>query len=237
MQRYKSILLSKKKYKEYDELLLLYVEHVGVISAIIRGSLRRKNKYNGKIELFTTYYIEMNVQRNLSVVYGFERVESWVEAPEQLLPLYLNGSQINELIKKAVPERQAISGLFLIIESMYTFIINSETPELAVAFVEMKLAPYLGVDYTFTHCTLCGTTEQIAAFSFENGGIVCKDCMQFSAEDIIDNHKLKVLIAFHRLQLSDFISAKIAKADAVFLVLFWKEIFEHQLGIHLNSQK
>lgn len=236
-QRVKAIVLSKKKYREYDELIWLYTEEYGMLSAIIYGVKRKRSRYKGELSLFSLVYIDIKLREGLSIIYDFELLDKHIDENAVFLS-YTYASQLSELIRRVIPEKEQITGLLSLLHELFIIIPTMHHPELLLPFLEQKLLPYSGSMVTLNACVSCGKTQNITGFSFAMQGLICQSCQDKLLEkDILDIDKIKLLVAFSKISITKLNTLFLTKDELIFICEFWNDIYENNLGIVLRSQK
>jgi len=235
--RIKAIILAKQKYREYDELVWIYTEQHGVLSAIIYGIKRKRSKYQGELALFSLVYVEIKVRTGLSTIYNFDLIDKHVTA-DSLFLSYTYGAGLSELTRRVLSDVQPIYGMFDLLVRLFTLIPRLKQPELVLVYFKQKLLPYTGSQVGLVHCVCCSESTHIIGYSHRLHGLVCGRCQHMLVEnDIRDTEKIKVLVAFFRLTIDKLAELVMPEADLAFLVLFWDELYGNNLGMSLKSQK
>jgi len=235
-ERTQALILMKQKYREYDELIWLYTEEYGLLSAVIHGIKRKKTKFSGELPLFALVYIEIKRTKGLSTIYNFEIIESNV--PDDAVFLcYTHGGAMSELTRRLLSDYPPIRGVFTLLAQLFAFIPQVEQPELLLVYLKQRLLPYTGSQIALDGCVSCGQTTDIVGYCYRLQGIVCKNCQhELDVRDIRELAKIKVLVAFFRLELEALSTLVIDEAAQAFLISFWDELYANNLGITLKSQ-
>lgn len=236
-QRIKAIVLAKRKYREYDELVWLYTENYGILSAIIHGVKRKRSKYKGELSLFSVVYVDVKIKTGLSTIYDFEILKQSINEKNIFLG-YTYGSQISELLRRVLPEKEAISGMFNLIETLLLLLDKLAYPNLAVAFLQQKILVFTGSQIVLERCVICQKQTNIVAYSYFHHGLICQTCQSYVMKtDLVDDQLLKLLVAFSRLDVNKLEQLQLDLHAANFISQFWQHIYEQDLGIVLKSQK
>lgn len=232
-----AIVLAKRAYKESDELIWLYSDCYGLISTVIHGINRKKSRYKGKIPLFA--YIQADIKRRsgLSTIIDFKVMSHFDMTKVAVFDVLTYGSQISELIRKILPEQQKNICMFEEIRQAFMLLPNVGQKGLLVMYFQNKLLSFIGIEYTYDCCVNCQSTRQIIAFSSVYGGLICQKCSALvSKNDLVEQHKLKVLVAFSKITLENIPALVLDEQDYLFLSMFWQVLYEQGAGIQLKSQ-
>jgi DNA repair protein RecO len=233
-----AVVLNKRKYKEYDELVWLYSDDFGVLSAIIHGTKRKKNRFANQLPLYSCIFLNITVKHGLSIINDFTLCPETIIKGKNILRRFTYGAPLCELIQQIVTEKQGIKGLYAILNKLFIQIDQNSHPELCVAFLQQKLLHLTGIIYVFDRCVVCNATKNIIAFSHNKGGILCRDCLDNHENDnLVDVNMIKNLISFNKLSLPKLATLKLSTAVVNVITDFWNDIYENNLGIILKSTK
>ena len=236
-QRIKAIILSKKKYREYDELVWLYTEEYGIVSAIVHGIKRKRSKFKGELSLFSIIYVDIILKKGLSILVDFELIKQTIQ-DDNIYLTYSYAATMSELVRRIFSEKEPMSGLFRLLEQLLCLIRTMHHPELLLAYLQQKLLRYSGMYITLDKCVLCGETQHILGYSYQYHGLVCAKCQEhLVTTDLRYSGLLKLLIAFERLPVEKLASLVLEQTDITFICTFWNDIYVNELGITLKSQK
>ncbi|GBU11330.1 DNA repair protein RecO [Erysipelotrichaceae bacterium] len=238
MEKLETIILAKKKYREYDELVWFFTEEYGLISAIVRGVKKKTNPYRGQLTLFSFVTMDVIVKTGLSIITAFENQGYHTKDSQSMLNIFIYGSQISELIQRVLPEKEKVSGLFNMLVFFVEKLDKLSSPNIAVLFFQQRLLFYTGVQVNLAFCSICHEKNDIIAFSNYYHGLLCLKCKaEVGMYDITDIWKLKVLVAFSQITLEKIEGLILDEQEEAFLTAFWDEIYLETLGISLKSKK
>lgn len=231
----KIIVISVTQYKEKDGIINAISEQ-GVVSFLARGILDPKNKFaplNNYLTIADIELTESNAKhpslKNYSIIATPIRMESNLD--------YL-------------------ASVMLIAEATKSLLQDDEKPAiyswLEKAILEMKNSQdYIGIDiiylanifklagYEFevNRCVFCGSKKNIVAFSFNDGGFVCGDCLN-EMEDIKKDLSPKQMLLLRFIFNTDsYIIPQELKDRDNELVILSKlgEFISDSFGIRLSS--
>jgi len=236
-ERIKAIILAKQKYREYDELVWLYTDMYGIVSAVIHGIKRKRAKFAGELILFSVVYVEIKRRKGLSTIYAFDLIVDNL-TQEKLFLGYTHGASLSELTRRVLSEQPPIRGMFALLSRLFSLLSELEQPALLLVYLKQQLLPYTGSHIILDHCVCCGQTSKIVGYSYRLQGLVCTQCVHaLHKTDIRETEKIKVLVAFFRLPIDKLPTLAVEKTASDFLVKFWDDVYMHNLGLSLKSQK
>jgi len=98
-----------------------------------------------------------------------------------------------------------------------------------------KLITLCGVQPEINHCVNCGRKENIVAFSFNEGGFICRDCANESTVNDLSPNQLLLLRACFMAKEYELPEKLFNKDDADHILNKFFEFINDNLGYKLNS--
>ena len=93
-----------------------------------------------------------------------------------------------------------------------------------------------GVELEVNKCVYCGNKRDIVAFSFENGGFICENCLN---EDMVrDLNKNQMLLIRYIFRAKDYSLPEIERysvEDKKLILSKLKDFVDEFIGVKLNS--
>lgn len=142
------IIIRTIRYSESSLIVHWLTEDHGRVSTMVRGALRPKSTFRGKLDLF--YHCQISFQRNsrstlhnlreINLRENFERIRQNVEKISQ-------ASYIAQLISKSVEEDTPVDGLFPLLTNFLDNLNQPKKPDLLlVLWFEFRLLQVLGLE-------------------------------------------------------------------------------------------
>ena len=101
--------------------------------------------------------------------------------------------------------------------------------------VEVKYLEYLGVFINLDSCSKCGSNKDIVTISFNDGGLICKNCYQ--NEEIVDLKMVRILRNYLYVNLEKISKIDIDNNLVKKINLFLDLYYEQYTGLYLQSKK
>jgi len=163
-------------------MIVLFSEKYGKISAGTSISERGKNKSGLALRPFTLGRYELFKNKDSFNINGAETLESFYSLGENV-DKYMAASYVLELTENMLPEEQASPGMFNMLKEFLRLLEkrSNSFDTLLVAYMIRALALYGSAPVT-NQCSRCGKEGEYKAFSVEDGGLVCKDCLSTGDE-------------------------------------------------------
>lgn len=171
-----AIVLRAHNYSEADQLLVLFTEKMGKLSAIVKGVKKPKSKLRGGVQVFSHTNMELFLGKNLATVTQAEPINTFAPLREDLFRMGC-GAYLAELLDSLTPEGERDIDLYRLILSGF-HLLSIEEPWLAVTAMKIRLLRQLGYQPQMEDCTDCGQGSLSEKFfSPELGGVICQHCL------------------------------------------------------------
>lgn len=163
-------------------MIVLFSEKYGKISAGTSISERGKNKSALALRPFTLGRYELYKNKDSFSVNGAETIESFYSLGEDV-DKYMAASYVLELTENILPEDQPSPGMFSLLKEFLGLLEKRRNSydTLVIAFMIRALALF-GAAPALDRCSRCGKEGEYKAFSVEDGGLICSDCLGASDE-------------------------------------------------------
>ena len=178
-----AICIRKVDYSESSQILTLFCRENGKISAIAKGSRRRKSSFGSPIGLFSVGDIVYLPTRsgNLATLVEFDHLPLFSQIRNSLLAMNA-GTMMCEMIALLTDQYDPHPGLY---NKFITFLDNisskgTKQHRLAHLIVfQLNMLGELGTAIPLRNCGNCGCElagSSLVYFCAETGGFICRDC-------------------------------------------------------------
>lgn len=171
-----AIILRARNYSEADQLLTLYTEKRGKLTAIVKGVKKPKSKLRGGVQVFSHTNLDLYLGKNLATVTQAETINTFAPLREDLLRMG-SSAYLAELLDSLILEGESDPRLFNLI-LMGFYLLSLEDPRLATKVMEIRLLRELGYEPQLESCVNCGQKAGGGSFSPELGGLLCDQCLK-----------------------------------------------------------
>lgn len=193
LENIKGVVIKTRNYGETHKIITIFSNKLGKFNGIARGSNRPKSRMAAVTQPFIYGNYLVYVSRGLSTIQQGEIIESFRHIQEDIIKTaYI--AYIMELTDKLMDEKQPEPFIYdQFIQTMHwinAFSGAEHYLEIPVMMYELKLYAHGGFAPVVDHCVNCrNQNNQIAAFSIQNGGLLCAQCSRNSqgAIDISEN--------------------------------------------------
>ncbi|MEA1960322.1 MAG: DNA repair protein RecO [Bacillota bacterium] len=181
----KSVILKNRNLRESDQLVTIFSEKEGKLTAVARGTKKPKSSLRACTQPFCHSFLHLSRGRELDIITQGKIVNFFGNSREDITrTLYV--MYMMELLDKSmmerVPSQTVYRTLIYVLETMDQTGYNP----LLIRFFEMRLVVYLGYTPMLQHCVSCGQSSGNSTFfSLSEGGVLCTACREQEERNLI----------------------------------------------------
>ena len=231
----KIIVISKTDYKEKD-VIINAISEEGSISFKVRGGQIPGSAFywvNNPLSIADVEYVE-NVRYVHQILKSANLIYSPLHSDLKLNKL-LTINLVVEIMNKMLQEEERYL-LFHDIEDYFKATELEKNYHLAELIFIAKAIKVAGSEPEVNKCVYCGTKEKIVAFSFAEGGFICKKCLQ---EDMaIDLTPVQMQIVRFLFNVKNFAYLPVEKMnvkDLKAVFINFRNYISDAIGINLET--
>lgn len=172
----RSIILRNRDLRESDQLLTIFSEQEGKISAVAKGVKKAKSSLRGCVQPFCHSLLFFNRGRDMDLITQGKIIDFFGNSREDINRI-LYSMYIMELIDKSLLERVPLPKLYATLVEVLELINEQGLNLMLVRYFESQLLVNLGYQPVMDQCVLCGSLElSDSKFSLSEGGLLCSSC-------------------------------------------------------------
>ncbi|PIT87626.1 MAG: DNA repair protein RecO [Candidatus Magasanikbacteria bacterium CG10_big_fil_rev_8_21_14_0_10_40_10] len=176
-----AIVLKRKDWREFDELVSFYSQDYGRLDLISRGSKKITSKNSSYLAPGLAVEIEVVKGKEIDYLIKVQPTSLFVRTQNDLDNNLLLGYILNFCLKilKIGHRDETVFALLL----SFLKHISQPTlacPNLAYGFI-LKMLTSLGYGAQMKNCSICGQNQGLFGLAIEKGGIICHNC--YAKED------------------------------------------------------
>ncbi len=232
----KVIVLTNSKYKEND-IIFNAISEEGECSFKVCGGQSSKSPYVWLNNPLTIAEVEFGGDRRFKypTLKEAKLISSSLTLDNDLNYL-CTIAVINELVNKCFAEGERHI-LFKDIEESLTALKNNKDKLMVILILLARVAKYTGSELEVDKCVFCGSTKDIIAFSFPDGGFVCKNCFENSmaTTDLTPNQMLLIRYIFKSPNYECRGSDRYTDEDKKVILKCLREYLFDDIGVRLES--
>lgn len=209
MQNFTTNAINIRSYNlsESDKIIVMYSKEKGLIKGVAKGSKKTSSKLGGRMDMLVANKLMLHKGKNLDTICQAEALDTFMNLRRDMDKLFYSmycAEIINNFGIENDPNSEEIFNLFYsLLETMSKAKTKEETL-LSVLRFQLQVMNVSGYSLETDQCVKCNCkiNEEEIYFSFEQGGILCKDCKPSSIGAQKMHYKIKDFIKV--LQTTDF---------------------------------
>lgn len=231
----KVIILSKSNYKEKD-CIYNALSQEGLTSFMAKGAQDPKSKYvwlNNPLTIVDVDFLSDGRYKHKVI-----NSAVLISSPMQKSTNYEYLVAINVLteLSKNVLADEEKHLIFDEVEAALNALRNDKDHYMVILVYLAKLIKLGGAELEVDKCVFCGSKQDIVAFSFEDGGFVCRNCL--NKETVRDLNGTQLHLIRYIFKANDYSLPEIDKYsldDKKVILLKLKDFVDEYMGVKLNS--
>lgn len=175
----RGLVIKQTAFGEANRIITIFTKEYGIIKACVYGAKSTRSK-NSTATQFLAYsdFILFKSDKELMNIQSADIIESFFSVQEDIeklsLCVYLC-DLVYSLINTNAPDENILS---LLLNCIYALSKKNIPPETVRTVFELKVMAYAGYMPNMNYCCVCGSVNDICAFSSKNGGIICSHCFK-----------------------------------------------------------
>ncbi len=175
LYRDQGIVLRTYKLGEADRIVVFCTQAHGKVRGVAKGVRKTRSRFGGRLEPTSHVYLQLHRGRSeLDVVTQVETVDHFRAMREDLVRL-AKAIAMLEVVDQLGVERAVDSALYRMLLGGLRALDAGDSPLMLPAFY-LKLLVHDGVGPAVAACALCGTEDNLEAFDYNSGGVLCRSC-------------------------------------------------------------
>jgi DNA repair protein RecO (recombination protein O) len=177
LYRETGVVLRTHKLGEADRIITLLTPGRGKVRAVAKGVRKTKSKFGARLEPTSHVALQLYEGRDLDTITQVESIDLF-RAIRTDLPHMRQAMAMLEAVDQLAQEGESNDKLYqMLLGGLRTLEARPDSATILSAFY-WKLLAAVGFQPVTDQCVVCGATEDFVAFSFEEGGVTCRNCRQ-----------------------------------------------------------
>ena len=228
------IVIGQTSYQEKD-LIINAISSDGPISFKVRGGLSPTSPFgwlNTPLVVADVEYVE-NVRYRHQILKGATMVSSPMEG-EVSLEKMESLSLVLEVINKMFSEDEKHL-MYYETERFIAAVKSASKFHLMELIYIAKAIYFAGSALEVNRCVFCGSKKNIVAFSFSDGGFVCKKCIQDNTNTELSYSQMKLIrYVVNKKNYEDLPEDKVSIEDMRALFIKFRDFISEGIGANLD---
>ena len=176
LNQIEGIVLNTRDYGETHKIITVFTKSAGKISAICRGANKPKSKLASVSQRFIRADFLVYLTKGLSTIQQGLIIDSYRHIREDIVKTAYT-SYLIELTEKILEAGTDHHALYYQLEQTMDYINTNEDYMVPIMMYELKLYEAGGFAPVLNCCVNCSRQESIVAFSIQEGGFLCTNCI------------------------------------------------------------
>ncbi|MEY4131732.1 MAG: repair protein RecO [Actinomycetota bacterium] len=228
--RDEGIVLRTYKLGEADRIVVFLTKGHGKVRAVAKGVRKTKSKFGSRLEPMSHCALQFYEGRELDLVTQAETIDHFRIIRENLEQIS-RGVSMLEVADQLAQEGEVNSELYKMLLGALRTLESNPSPLVTPAFF-WKVLALEGFRPEVDCCVLCEATEDLVAFDFESGGVLCRRCRRGMA---ISPEAIQLLQLVLGGRLGEALAAENSQAVVVEVDQLAVRTVEHHLERRLRS--
>ncbi len=180
----KAIVLSRRDFKEYDQIISVYTKEWGKLEVLARGIKKITSKNTAQVEPFSVVDIVVAKGKELDVLTTVQGIEYFSFIRKDFSKSMMAGYVVG-VLDRILQVGEKDERLFLLLLEWLEFVgrVKNVLPVLIDGFI-VSLFGCFGFCPNLDSCSICGGVDNLNGFSFSSGGVVCSNCVSVKKRNI-----------------------------------------------------
>jgi len=174
LYRDEGVVLRTTRLGEADRIVTLVTRGHGKVRAVAKGVRRTTSKFGGRLEPLSHVAMLCWQGRELDIVNQAEVLDSFRVVREDLHRVS-KAFTLLEVVDQLSQEHHANPRLYEMLVGALRALADDDAAALVPAFL-VKVLALDGAAPVVDRCVSCGDTEDLVAFDFAEGGVLCRAC-------------------------------------------------------------
>ncbi len=171
----RAIVLARRDFREFDQIISFYTEHQGKIKLLARGVKKITGKNSAHLEPFSLLDIDMAAGREIDHLTKVQPETRFFQINENRVKI-LSASYVISAIDKLCRSGEKDEQMFFLLLDWLDYLNRARAPSAyLVDAVIMRVLARLGFGPQLEHCVGCGL-EKSLIFWHGSGGMLCPKC-------------------------------------------------------------
>jgi len=176
----RSIVLKNRDLRDSDQILTIFTEREGKVTAVAKGVKKPKSSLRGCTQPFCHSLLYFSRSRDMDLITQGRIIDFFGNSREDITRT-LYSMYMMELLDKSLLERVALPQLYAALTRVLELINQQGLDLMLVRYFESQLLVNLGYKPIMDQCAHCGSKElRDFNFSLQEGGLLCPACLEGS---------------------------------------------------------
>ena len=236
-QKIEGFILKSQDYGETHKIVTLLTREMGKIGAIARGAKKTRSRMAAITQPFIHGSFLVQTGKGLGTIQQGEIMYSYRKIREDIF-LTAYASYMVELTDKLTEQKKYYPRLLEELLETMSRIESGQDAEVLTMMYEWKMYHVAGFSPVVKHCVTCDNPEAYAAFSIQEGGLLCSSCQHYDVHAIpVSEQIAKLLQIFSWIHITQVGDISIKENNKQIIRRIMDDYYEQYGGFYLKSKR
>jgi DNA repair protein RecO (recombination protein O) len=173
LYRDEAIVVRTYRLGEADRIVVLFTKARGKVRSVAKGVRKTTSRFGARLEPTSHVALQLYEGRNLDTITQAETLDHFRPIRDDLDRI-ARASSMLEAVDHITEERQPNAALYAMLLGALRALSADDHPLIVPAFF-WKLLALEGLSPIVDSCAVCGSEDNLCAFTLDDGGTVCAD--------------------------------------------------------------
>ena len=173
LYRDEAVVVRTYKLGEADRIVVLFTRDRGKVRAVAKGVRKTSSRFGARLEPMSHVALQLYEGRELDTITQAESIEHFRELRDDLDRI-TRASSMLEVVDHMTQEREPNAKLYTMLLGALRTLVAQDHPLIAPSFF-WKLLALEGFRPMVDACVICQREDELVAFDFDEGGVMCVD--------------------------------------------------------------
>ena len=236
-QKIEGFILRTQDYGETHKIVTLLTREMGKMGAIARGAKKTRSRMAAITQPFIHGDFLIQTGTGLGTIQQGDVIHSHRKIREDIF-LTAYASYMVEMADKLTEQRKYYPGLMEELLEAMSRMESGQDPEILASMFEWKMYNVAGFAPVVHQCVSCGNNEPYAAFSIQEGGLLCSRCRHVDSHAIpVSEQVAKLLRIFSMVHIRQVGNISIKPTNKELIRKIMDDYYDQYGGFHLKSKR
>lgn len=237
LEKIEGMVIRTQDYGETNKIVTIFSMNLGKFSVVAKGAKKPKSRMAAVTQPFIHGQFLVYPSKGLGSLQQGDVLGSFRQIREDIIKTAY-AAYIAELTDKLLENREPDYYLYDQFMQTMQWIASHDSAEIPIMMYELKVFKKAGFAPVVDRCVHCGRTDDLTAFSVEEGGMLCRTCSNATEQRIILGPKLaKIIYLFSNVGLERIGNISMKPENIKLLRQLMDAYYDQYGGYFLKSRK
>lgn len=171
----KAIVLSRRDFREYDQIISVYTEETGKREVLAKGIKKIVSKNAAHLE--PCFLVDIEIVPGKEIDHVTKAIAAHIfahirdDVKKSMIAQY-----IVSLVHKMTDVEQADRRVYYLLLETLEWLEKNKGSQMIIDLFVIRFFSLLGMQPELSQCVVCGREDDLMQFSYSGGGVICSSC-------------------------------------------------------------